>query len=205
MSTEILNVAQRRIAIERGLQQYVSGSLLESALGHWERQYSEKPAFVLNRFLSEICTTDELRNYRKDMLKQVLFELSELERRELNHSKYDEEVSEQALVEHSQLSEAFKFFSSMVIDSVPVSDLDDFNHESKTQLLQMGLFEEMPFELSSDECAGRLDRAHFAQVITVLYQVYCEFYGPTRADQLYARTRQQVKVEYPDVDLQLLI
>ncbi len=69
MSTETLTILQKRQAIERGLSQYLQGTLLEQVLNHWEAKDGDRPSFVLNRFLSEICTTEELRYFRKDMLK----------------------------------------------------------------------------------------------------------------------------------------
>lgn len=68
MSTETLSILQKRQAIERGLSQYLPGTLLEQVLNHWEAKYGDQPSFVLNRFLSEICTTEELRYHRKDIL-----------------------------------------------------------------------------------------------------------------------------------------
>ena len=79
MNAEVLNLEQRRQAIQRGLQHYFQGPHLEQIVGYWEQEYSGQPAFVLNRFLSEICTTEELKQNRKDMLKQVLHELTILE------------------------------------------------------------------------------------------------------------------------------
>ncbi|WP_257226298.1 MULTISPECIES: hypothetical protein [unclassified Acinetobacter] len=107
MSTELLNLAQRREALEKGLQQFIHGTLLDSALRHWEQQYSMKPSFVLNRFLNDICTTEELRFYRKDMLKQVLYELSTLEKQELLRvEKPQKQVQEDELIAET-ISEAF--------------------------------------------------------------------------------------------------
>ena len=54
MSTETLTILQKRQAIERGLSQYLQGTLLEQVLNHWEAKYGDQPSFVLNRFLSEI-------------------------------------------------------------------------------------------------------------------------------------------------------
>ena len=98
MSTELLNLAQRREALEKGLQQFIHGTLLDSALRHWEQQYSMKPSFVLNRFLNDICTTEELRFYRKDMLKQVLYELSTLEKQELLRVEKPQEQEQRRVV-----------------------------------------------------------------------------------------------------------
>ena len=39
MSTETLTILQKRQAIERGLSQYLQGTLLEQVLNHWEAKY----------------------------------------------------------------------------------------------------------------------------------------------------------------------
>lgn len=83
MPNELLTIGQKRTAIERGLSQYLKGIALERVLSYWEQEYGDKPSFVLNRFLSEVCNTDELRFYRKDMLRQVLFEIAEVEKQVL--------------------------------------------------------------------------------------------------------------------------
>lgn len=55
---------------------------MQRALSYWEREYGHQPSFVLNRFLSEICSNDELRMQRKEMLRQVLYEISILEKQQ---------------------------------------------------------------------------------------------------------------------------
>ena len=46
MSTETLSILQKRQAIERGLSQYLPGTLLEQVLNHWEAKYGDQPSFV---------------------------------------------------------------------------------------------------------------------------------------------------------------
>ena len=127
MNNEILNLTQRRQAIERGLQQYFNGAMLERVLGHWEQQYSAKPAFVLNRFLSEICTTEELRYYRKDMLRQVLHELSEMEKNErMNGAEQKKEAESVDALVSVELIDAFSQFIGYVLQAIPAKDIADF-------------------------------------------------------------------------------
>ena len=77
-----LTIEQKRLAIEKGLSQFLPESVLQRALSYWEREYGHQPSFVLNRFLSEICSNDELRMQRKEMLRQVLYEISILEKQQ---------------------------------------------------------------------------------------------------------------------------
>lgn len=206
MSTEVLNLMQRRQAIERGLQQYFDGTMLERVLGHWEQQYSEKPAFVLNHFLSEICTTEELRYYRKDMLRQVLYELSELEKQELMQGRQSkkQERAEEVLIS-GEITDAFSQFLAYVLQAVSAKDLDDFEQEIKQHLagneVAIGLNE----RISAPEFAVQLPVSSYASIITAVYEIFCEFYGPMRADQVYAQTRLKIKTQFPEVDLHQLL
>jgi hypothetical protein len=205
MSSEILNLMQRRQAIERGLQQYFNGTMLDRALAHWEQQYSGKPAFVLNRFLSEICTTEELRHSRKDMLRQVLQALSEMEKQELLQGvKQAKPAVEDELIS-VELIDAFSQFIAFVLDAVAVKDLTDFEQEIQQQLRQKGFAQHSNEVLGSPEFAASLPISSYAFIITAVYEIFCEFYGPMRADQVYAQSKLKIKSLYPDVDLHQLL
>lgn len=205
MSSEILNLMQRRQAIERGLQQYFNGTMLDRALAHWEQQYSGKPAFVLNRFLSEICTTEELRHSRKDMLRQVLQALSEMEKQELLQGVQQAKPAVEDELISVELIDAFSQFIAFVLDAVAVKDLTDFEQEIQQQLRQKGFAQHSNEVLGSPEFAASLPISSYAFIITAVYEIFCEFYGPMRADQVYAQSKLKIKSLYPDVDLHQLL
>lgn len=205
MSSEILNLMQRRQAIERGLQQYFNGTMLDRALAHWEQQYSGKPAFVLNRFLSEICTTEELRHSRKDMLRQVLQALSEMEKQELLQGVQQAKPAVEDELISVELIDAFSQFIAFVLDAVAVKDLTDFEQEIQQQLRQKGFAQYSNEALGSPEFAASLPISSYAFIITAVYEIFCEFYGPMRADQVYAQSKLKIKSLYPDVDLHQLL
>ena len=206
MSNEILNLTQRRQAIELGLKQYFNGAMLERVLGHWEQQYSAKPAFVLNRFLSEICTTEELRDCRKDMLRQVLHELSEMEKNELMSGAQQHNGAESAdeLVS-AELIDAFSQFVGYVLQAVPAKDIADFEQEAQQHIVQSGIALDSQDFIGSAEFALAVPLTQYAAIITAVYEIFCEFYGPMRADQVYAQTKLKVKASFPDVDLNQLL
>ncbi len=205
MSSEILNLMQRRQAIERGLQQYFNGTMLDRALAHWEQQYSGKPAFVLNRFLSEICTTEELRHSRKDMLRKVLQALSEMEKQELLQGVQQAKPAVEDELISVELIDAFSQFIAFVLDAVAVKDLTDFEQEIQQQLRQKGFAQYSNEALGSPEFAASLPISSYAFIITAVYEIFCEFYGPMRADQVYAESKLKIKSLYPDVDLHQLL
>lgn len=202
MNAEVFNVAQRRQAIQRGLKQYFQGSSLERVLNYWEQEYSEKPAFVLNRFLNEICTTEDLKQHRKDMLKQVIHELSHLEKVEL--LKTDEDKT---FVDSDDLYKAYDDFVNHVLDRVQLNDLEEFTTVLKQQLHRDKLSNALlkPYDNTAQALMQSLPMSQAAKGITTLYTVCCEFYGPQKTDHIYAQGKTDMKLNYPDLELQQLL
>ena len=202
MPNELLTIGQKRTAIERGLSQYLKGIALERVLSYWEQEYGDQPSFVLNRFLSEVCNTDELRFYRKDMLRQVLFEIAEVEKQVLLQVKPPEK--QEALVS-GQLSDAFAQFVGYVVKGVVQVDFADFDQDVKQRLTDLGYAVVEQAAIHDVEFISDLPIMSYSQVITAIYEVYCEFYGPTKADFVFARAKEQIKQQFMDVDLHQLI
>lgn len=202
MPNELLSVIQKKQAIERGLSHYMNGTVLEHVLNYWEQEYGDQPSFVLNRFLSEICNTDELRFYRKEMLKKVLSEMSAIEKQVLLEIKPQPEPEELISI---AIADACLALVDAVMLTVTATDLDDFNDEVKKQLQTMGLAIETSVKINDAAFIDVLPLTLYAQVITSIYECYCEFYGPAKADQVYARAKMEIKSKYPDVDLHQLL
>ena len=202
MPNELLSVIQKKQAIERGLSHYMNGTVLERVLNYWEQEYGDQPSFVLNRFLSEICNTDELRFYRKEMLKKVLSEMSAVEKQVLLEIKPQPEPEELISI---AIADACLALVDAVMLTVIATDLDDFNDEVKKQLQAMGLAIETSVKINDAAFIDVLPLTLYAQVITSIYECYCEFYGPAKADQVYARAKMEIKSKYPDVDLHQLL
>ena len=211
MSSEVLSRFQKRQAIERGLQHFLDPSNLLKTLNYWEEKYSDKPSFVLNRFLSEICLTDQLRLMRKDMLKQVLFELAEVERQVMLARQKIQQKQEKVFVEKPKvvisgsIQDAFFRFVEMVFQQIEEKDLSDFNNEMKQALKEMGLAVSEEAKIHDQEFCEFLPLTSYAKVITSIYECFCDFYGPTKADQCYAKARQLLKDQFPEVDLRQLL
>ena len=202
MPNELLSVIQKKQAIERGLSHYMNGTALERVLNYWEQEYGDQPSFVLNRFLSEICNTDELRFYRKEMLRKVLSEMSAVEKQVLLEIKPKLEPEELISI---AIADAFFGLVDAVTLTVTATDLNDFNDEVKQQLQDMGLAIETSVKINDAAFIDVLPLTLYAQVITIIYECYCEFYGPAKADQVYARAKMEIKSKYPDVDLHQLL
>jgi hypothetical protein len=219
MTTELLSLAQKRNAVERGLRPYFNDSVLERVLRYWEVEYGNKPSFVLNRFLSEICNTDDLRLYRKEILKQVLSEISEVERQIRLNIRTDEAVPQSGInppenkktaglgeVSVSEnLMDAFQYFVVSIYNDVPVDDQMEFDTEIRQRILNMGLSINMKAKLYDTELMNFLPVRSYSRVITALYETYCEFYGPVKADRVYARRKEELKQKFVDVSLHDLL
>lgn len=158
--------------------------------------------FCAQSLLSEICNTDELRFYRKEMLKKVLSEMSAVEKQVLLEIKPQPESEELISI---AIADACLAFVDVVMLTVTATDLDDFNDEVKKQLQTMGLAIETSVKINDAAFIDVLPLTLYAQVITSIYECYCEFYGPAKADQVYARAKMEIKSKYPDVDLHQLL
>lgn len=203
MTNEALTLIQKRQAIERGLTPYLDHHNIEQALWHWEKTYGNQPSFVLNRFIHDICSTADLKLHRKEMLKKVLFEISKIEKSvkiDLNAEDFGEE-----LVVQTNVSNAFFYFVRSVIEQVPEQDGYDFSQDVKKQLVRDGIRIRTDRNIQNFEFLDVIPAKHFSQVITTLYQNYCIYYGPTKADLTYATIKLNVKQQHPTVDMHQLI
>lgn len=207
MSVDVLSVAQKKQAIAKGLSRFVQGNVLEQIVQYWEQRYGNQPSFVLNRFLQDICTTDVLKQQRKEMLRELLFEIAEVEKQVRLQGK---SPAEQGQTKHETLvsgylTDAFIQFIQQVVHTVTDVDRAEFDAEVKAQLRLLKLSVDPLQRVDALDFLEFVPLSNYAKVITALYEVYCEFYGPAKADQIYARTRLQVKNTFPDVDLHQLL
>ena len=176
MSTETLTILQKRQAIERGLSQYLQGTLFEQILNHWEAKYGDQPSFVLNRFLSEICTTEELRYFEKTykmswqrwpkVEKQVLLNPS------AKASKSEQGESVTRCIDVFVCKISVKQSKPLMCRSLSVV---------KTQLEALSIVVDKYQALNDRAVLEALPMTQYAQVLTVCYENYCEFYGPAKS------------------------
>ena len=203
MSSELLSRTQKREAIGRGLSPYMNENSLQRVLNYWEDEYGDQPPFVLNKFLTEICNTDELRFFKKDILKKVLGELATLEKDILLNPSKTPKVNDFIL--SKQTYQAFIHFVQEVCNTVDFKNFSEFNDDVKIAL------KESKFELLTNSNINDkvfldfIPTESYARFITTLYEVYCEYFGPPKADQVYAQLKLKVKQTYPQVDIHVLL
>lgn len=202
-----LSIEQKRRAVEKGLAQFLPDTVLQRVLQYWESEYGHQPSFVLNRFLSEICTNDDLRLQRKEMLRQVLHEISVVEKQERLKVKTDKQVmAAETNPETLDLFQAFHDFVMGVLKGVSQPDYLDFVAEIQGKMKKNRLLAGYWYIAGLEkQCLMQMPKEVYAVMITTLYAIYCSFYGPGKADQLYAQIKHEIKQHYPAVDLSQLL
>lgn len=203
MSGDLLSIEQKREAIGRGLSQYMSDSSLQNVLSYWEKEYSDKSSYVLNRFLTEVCNTDELRLFKKDILKKILSELAAVEKAVLlNPSKIITIASPAAT---KQTTDAFNYFVKEVCKQVGVKEFDAFDQEVQQALALTNIELLVNSKINDSLFLDFISRENYAKFITAMYEVFCSYYGPPRADRIYATLKNNIKYSYPNVDINMLL
>ncbi|MBC70478.1 MULTISPECIES: hypothetical protein [Acinetobacter] len=198
-----LTIEQKKLAVEKGLAQFMPDTVLQRVLQYWESEYGNQPSYVLNRFLSEICTNDEMRLQRKDMLRQVLHEISVVEKQQRLKVKNDKSVAVPKQGEEVVDSfQAFYDFVMAILKSVARNDYLEFVEEIQLKMKKHRSLAEYWYTVGSErESLQQFSPQNYAPMITVLYAIYCDFYGPIKADQLYALIKNDIKQRYPEVDV----
>lgn len=197
-----LTIEQKKLAVEKGLAQFMPDIVLQRVLQYWESEYGRQPSFVLNRFLSEICTSDEMRLQRKDMLRQVLHEISVVEKQQRLKGKNDKSIVVPKQEHEVDSFQAFYDFVMAILKSVTQKDYLEFVEEIQEKMKKHRLLAEYWYVVGSERASLlKIAPQNYAVMITMLYSIYCDFYGPIKADQLYAMIKNEIKQCHPDVDL----
>ena len=92
-----------------------------------------------------------------------------------------------------------------MVENIPAPDRYDFSSDVKQQLSSKGLRVRADLNLQDFEFLDVITALNYPVLITVLYENYCIYYGPAKADSLYARLKNEVKNEFPQVNLHQLI
>ena len=203
MSGDLLSIEQKREAIGRGLSQYMNDSSLQNVLSYWEKEYSDQPSFVLNRFLTEVCNTDELRFFKKDILKKVLSELAAVEKAVLMNPSKAISIANPAVTK--QTTDAFNYFVKEVCKQVEVKQFDEFDQEVQQTLVKTNIELLVNSKINDSLFLDFISRENYANFITAMYEVFCSYYGPPRADRVYATLKNNIKYDYPNVDINMLL
>lgn len=205
MDTVSISYAKKRQAIELGLAAYIQDvGELKRALDYWDTHYQDKPMYVLNRFIYDVCVSPELKAQRTVILRSLLAELLRVEKQ--SKSDTDEYVIHDA-PETVVLRQGFVHLLDRMYQTVQRGDQSEFTQVYATKLKQhLKLTASVQFEaLSTQYWTHMLDSKQYLRAVNLLYEVYCEFYGPMDADKVLSQAKRSLKDQYPTVDLSQLI
>lgn len=73
-----MNIEYKEAKIREALMAYFSESELNSIMKYWHHYYSKEPAFVLRRFVTEICQTPEQQAAKKQIVKDIFLSLNQV-------------------------------------------------------------------------------------------------------------------------------
>ena len=89
-----------------------------------------------------------------------------------------------------------------ILKSVTQKDYLEFVEEIQEKMKKHRLLAEYWYVVGSERASLlKIAPQNYAVMITMLYSIYCDFYGPIKADQLYAVIKNEIKQRHPDVDL----
>lgn len=88
-----MNVAEKKILIEKALSPYLSGEQLLEALIIWELRYSRQTTAAFQGFLSDICTTPALSSQRTRILQSLIRTLTSEDGKLLTTFKAPESIA----------------------------------------------------------------------------------------------------------------
>lgn len=202
-----------RRAVFTGLQTFFSGSDLERIMKLWQ-QHSESAngAPSVQRFLAELCRTDDLKARRSDMLRSILQAM----RLPASHLLPDPVAAEKegTAVQQKQQSgvdrrqQAAAVFSAVMplLFAVCPRNIQHYLIKDFAACLVAGKLPETLFqslhvwlnhhgELSVPATEPRLLRALLNQA----YIILCEHTGPVQADALLAKAIEQLQIKHPEL------
>lgn len=174
-----MDITHKRDVIESVLKDYFTPTQLESVMAYWELNYSREPAFVLQRFLKDVCTTDELKMSRAIILQALVTELNEL--------SVGQKAEEQA-VDVSSLALCFDVFTSDLLERAKNGQAKLYGKFSE----QLGQQIQQQFQIAVETVQAwtaessplRLPDSDLPVVVSVIYELLCDWYGPVDADTI---------------------
>ena len=202
MYQENLSLTQKRAAIERGLSTHFANSKMSSVMKHWEENYGAKPSFVLNRFIQDICDTEELKQSRREILKQVIHEISTVEKQIKLELKEETSLTGELT---SEYNEAFYFIVREMMRTISARDRSAFIKKTKQALLDQEIIEPTNYHLHEKEFLSLIDSKNYGRVLRIFYEHYSILYPQDKVDSVYDKIKHGLKIEFPYLDLKKLI
>lgn len=186
-----MKVEHKEQRVRDALSKYFSDNELNNVMSYWKKKYSKQPAFVLRRFIDEICVTEHHKSVKNQMIKDIL-------------NQFNQPVDTPDEIEVSELQECFESYLNDTLLLVPAESRDDFILGIETRLLaeaqsvdlsERADFEKATFQIISflkadllqrqtQNIQAALDLPLLQAASAVLYRSLCKVVGPIEADDV---------------------
>jgi hypothetical protein len=199
------SVSDRRRAIYTGLQEFMDEATVLKAVKHWENRYIDQPSLALQRFVADICQTQDLKEKRSAILRSLIKAMSQdsatlladprgsdAESMAINPVSASQAFAELMLAMMSQLDDELQhklridLFAALRQRQLPLPTLE---------ALQRWLGNRQALEL------GNASPALLQKLLNQYYVLLCENIGPVRADKILASGVRRVQHEHPKLDV----
>ena len=203
MQMNVLSTELKRQVIEIGLLSFLHGERLERALSYWEQHYCFEPSYALNRFLNDICQSDDLKPMRRNMLKSLFVEINFVEKIEDVRSNISQVLENRQ--EERLLQQGVALLVQHFVQQLSSQHSDKFLQEVVTKveekthkMIQYNSFE-------SDEWLQQVHVAHFPYLVAELERIYGVRYGIERAAQVMEIGKIKAMKHYPSLNIEKLM
>lgn len=186
-----MKVEYKEQKIRDALSRYFSDGELNNIMSYWKKKYSKQPAFVLRRFIDDICVRDNHKSLKSNMIKDILVAFNQADTTE-------EDVS------ISITQKCFESYVNDVLDILPETSADAFinavetrllSHTSNLHVTEKAVFEKHAFQIITFLKADKLNRhtQHIQAVLylpflqtvaAIMYRAICHVVGPIDADDI---------------------
>ncbi|WP_269620356.1 hypothetical protein [Zhongshania sp. BJYM1] len=202
MSTR--SVRDRRRAIYTGLQSFMDEDTVLKAITHWENRYIDQPSLALQRFVADICQTQELKEKRAAILRSLIQAMGQDTESLMADPRG--EGAESAAVNPVSASQAF---AELMLAMMAQLD-DELQHKLRIDLfaalrqrqLPLSTLEALQRWLGNRQALklGNVAPAMLQKLLNQYYVLLCENIGPVRADKILAKGVAKVQHEHPQLD-----
>lgn len=214
-----ISITKKADAIKSGLTPYLTAQQLDTAITYWHENYSQQPAFVIQRFVRDICKQFNLNEQRLPMLQAVVDSLNKLlveeqtnTAKQTQHSQVDTTHRTNHLeVNHSEQQLAcFIYLVKALNNHVAEVHKTDFfqqviNEVNQTRLkpnLKKAFANWLNLGFGLTQCGLDITftTVDLRKLVSCTYSCLCYFLGPVEADQALVTSIAQTEQKY-DKDL----
>jgi hypothetical protein len=199
-----MNMIHHRRAIYTGMRPFLKDADLKIALEIWQQKYMDKPNSVYTQFLSESCSTKELRSKRSTIL-SAIFNALNLPEAELLPDPYNAqsnqfEIAFIAQENHTEANIVFVQFIQTLLGHLSreqESKVRDYLVEHCETKFNLNLQQMLALKMWLNH-AKELFEVSFStddkrELINLAYIAMCQHIGPVKSDQVLSMSIKQME------------